>query len=200
MSAIFRLIRKLYDWVLHWAETPYGVPAHSILSFTESSFFPVPPDVLLIALGISIPKRSFRYALYCSASSVLGGCLGYLIGVVLMQEIGWPIIDFYDLRPQFEHVTGLFRENSFIAVLIAALTPIPYKVFTIAAGASRADFFLFLLASAIGRSCRFFALSTLIYIFGAPVKAFIDKYFNLLTVIFTILLVGGFIVIKWFMH
>ncbi len=191
------IIRKLYDWILHWAETPYGSLALIILAFAESSFFPIPPDVLLIALALSIPKRSYYYAFISSLSSVVGGMLGYYIGMALMDIIGWKIIDFYHARELFEQLFKTFNDYNFWAVLIAAITPIPYKVFTISAGAANASFAVFMLASIIGRSIRFFAVGTLIYFFGESIRNFIDKYFNLLTIVFTILLIGGFLLIKY---
>jgi membrane protein YqaA with SNARE-associated domain len=193
-------VRKLYDWVLHWAETPYGSLALIILAFAESSFFPVPPDVLLIALALSIPKKSFFYAFESSLSSVIGGIFGYYIGVALMDIIGWKIIDFYNARELFTQLFATFNEYNFWAVLIAAITPIPYKVFTISAGAAKANFAVFMMASIIGRSIRFFAVGTLIYLFGERIRNFIDKYFNLLSIVFVILLIGGFILIKYAFH
>lgn len=190
-------VRRLYDWVLHWAETPYGSLALIMLAFAESSFFPVPPDVLLIALAISIPKRSYNYALICSIASIVGGMFGYYIGVALMDIIGWKIIDFYNARDLFSQLFATFNEYNFWAVLIASITPIPYKVFTISAGAANADFGIFMIASLIGRSIRFFAVGTLIYLFGERIKNFIDKYFNWLSVIFVVLLMGGFLIIKY---
>ncbi|MDZ7331252.1 MAG: VTT domain-containing protein [candidate division KSB1 bacterium] len=190
-------VRRLYDWVLHWAETPYGSLALIILAFAESSFFPVPPDVLLIALAISIPKRSFFYALETSIASVIGGMLGYYIGLALMDIIGWRIIDFYNARPLFTELFKTFNEYNFWAVLIAAITPIPYKVFTISAGAANANFAVFMIASIIGRSIRFFAVGALIFIFGERIKNFIDKYFNWLSIVFVVLLIGGFLLIKY---
>ncbi len=190
-------VRKLYDWVLHWAHTPYGTPALIINSFTESSFFPVPPDVLLIALSVSRRKRALFYALVCMLASVTGGILGYYIGSALMEAIGWPIIKFYHKEALFEQMILMFRDNSFWAVLIAAVTPIPYKIFTIAAGASESPFRTFMIASIIGRSARFFALGILIYFFGEKIKRFIDKYFNMLSVLFVVLLILGVILIKF---
>lgn len=193
-------IRRLYDWVLHWAETPYGSLALIILAFAESSFFPVPPDVLLIALAISIPRRSFFYALETSIASVIGGMFGYYIGLALMDFIGWRIIDFYNARALFTELFKTFNEYNFWAVLIAAITPIPYKVFTISAGAANANFVVFMLASIIGRSIRFFAVGSLIFIFGERIKNFIDKYFNWLSIVFVVLLIGGFLLIKYVFH
>lgn len=190
-------LRKLYDWVLHWAETSYALPALFILAFAESSFFPVPPDVLLIALAISIPTRAFKYALVCAIGSVLGGIAGYLIGFYFMEAVGNRIIEFYGFAQKWNHVGELYNKWAAWAVGIAGFTPIPYKVFTIAAGAFKIDFPTFVIASAISRSVRFFLVGGLIYFFGAPIRNFIDKYFDILAIVFTILLVGGFILIKY---
>ena len=190
-------LRKLYDWVLHWAETPYAVPALFILSFSESSFFPVPPDILLIALAISIPTRAFRYALVCAIGSVLGGMVGYLIGYYFMEAVGHRIIEFYGFTQKWNQVGNLYNRWAAWAVGVAGFTPIPYKVFTIAAGAFKIDFPIFVFASALSRSARFFLVGGLIYFFGAPIREFIDKYFDILAIVFTILLVGGFVLIKY---
>ncbi len=191
-----RILKRLYDWVLHWAETPYGTPALFLLAFAESSFFPVPPDVLLMALGLSIPKRSFRYATVCSIASVLGGAFGFLIGLQFW-EIGKTILFKYIDPEAFEDVRYYFQNYEAWAVAIAGFTPIPYKVFTISAGFFRVDFSVFLIASLISRSARFFLISGLIFYFGPSIRTFIDKYFNLLTILFTILLIGGFILLKF---
>ena len=194
---MFRWLRKLYDWVLHWAETPYAIPALIILAVAESSFFPVPVDVLLIAIAISIPKRSFEFASFTALFSVVGGVGGYVIGFQFMELVGKPIIELYGYQSHFESLSVTFRRYNFVAIFIAALTPIPYKVFTITAGAVRADFMEFVVASAMGRSLRFFAVATLIYFFGETIKDFIERYFNLLTVVFTVLLVGGFVLVTY---
>ena len=191
------MLRKLYDWVLHWAETPYGSWALFLLAFCESSFFPIPPDVLLIALAVAIPKRSFRYAMICSAGSVLGGCLGYLIGWQFMAGIGERIIEFYGLAQKIDYIQSLYIAYDAWAIGIAGFTPIPYKVFTISAGAFHINFVVFVIASLVSRSARFFLVGGLIYIFGPKIQAFIDKYFNVLAVAFTVLLVAGFVVIKF---
>jgi len=192
-----KLIRKLYDWVLHWAETPYAVPALFLLAFAESSFFPVPPDVLLIALAISIPKKAFKFALICMTGSVIGGILGYGIGLYGYETIGKPIVDFYHGQEIMELIKSKYDQHGFLGILIAAITPIPYKVFTIASGVFEFDFWLFTLASIIGRSTRFFIVAALIWKFGAPIRNFIEKYFNLLSIIFMLLLIGGFVLIKY---
>ena len=193
-------LKKLYDWVLHWAHTPYGVPALFGISFAESSFFPVPPDVLQIALSISRPAKSFYYAFISAIGSVLGGILGYGIGLFLMDIIGWPILRMYGLQTKYEIVQALFQKYDAWAVAIAGFTPIPYKLFTIASGAFDIHFGVFVIASVLSRSARFFIVATLIYFFGRPIKAFIEKYFNLLTFVFFALLIGGFLAIKYVLN
>ena len=192
------MLRKLYAWVLRWAETPYGTWALFLLAFCESSFFPIPPDVLLIALGIALPRKALTYAWVCSAGSVLGGCFGYLIGWHFMQTIGNRIIGFYGLVDKFEAIEILYQTYDAWAIGIAGFTPIPYKVFTISAGAFHINFAVFLLASIVSRSARFFLVGGLIYLFGPKIQPFIDRYFNALAIAFTVLLIAGFILIKQF--
>ncbi len=191
-----KLLKRLYDWVLHWANTPYGTPALFLIAFAESSFFPVPPDILLIALCLSIPKRAFRYALVCTIGSVLGGAFGYLLGWHFW-DIAKGIIFNYIAPEGFETVRGYFIQYEAWAVGIAGFTPIPYKVFTIAAGFFRADFVVFIIASILSRGARFFIVAALLYKFGPPIRTFIDRYFNLLTIVFMALLIGGFILIRY---
>jgi Predicted membrane protein len=188
-------LRRLYDWVEHFAETPYGSWALFLLAFAESTFFPVPPDILLIALAVSIPSRAFRYALICSVGSVLGGVIGYIIGYRFMEVIGFGILNFYGLAEKYQKVAELYNRYNVWVVGVAGFTPIPYKVFTISAGAFKINFFLFLLASLISRSARFFLVAGLIYIFGKEIRVFIERYFNILAVIFALLLVAGFILL-----
>lgn len=190
-------VKKLYEWVLHWADTIYAVPALFILAFVESSFFPVPPDVLLLSLALAVPKKSFRYAAVCTAGSVLGGMFGYLIGLKLIDTIGMSILNFYGATTKYESIRQLYIQYDAWAVGIAGFTPIPYKVFTIAAGAFKIDFIVFVLASIAGRAGRFFLIALLIYRYGPAIKGFIDRYFNLLTIVFLVLLVLGFILIKY---
>lgn len=190
------MLKRLYDWVLHWADTPYGGWALFLLAFSESSFFPIPPDVLLIALAVGRPEKSLKYAAICTAGSVVGGVLGYLIGWQFMEAVGQKIVAFYGLTDKVEYIRILYNRYDAWAVAIAGFTPIPYKVFTIAAGAFKINFLVFLLASMGSRAARFFIVGTLIYIFGPSIQAFIDKYFNILAVVFTILLVGSFFLLK----
>jgi membrane protein YqaA with SNARE-associated domain len=192
------MLRRLYSWVLHWAETPYGSWALFLLALSESSFFPVPPDVLLIALAVSIPKKSFKYALICTAGSLIGGCLGYLIGWQFMITVGEKIIQFYGLTHKMQYIKDLYMQYDAWAIGIAGFTPIPYKVFTISAGAFDINFTVFVIASAISRAARFFLVAWLIYLFGPKIKTFIDKYFNILAITFVVLLIAGFVIIKIF--
>lgn len=191
------MLRRLYDWVLHWAETPYGTWALFLLAFCESSFFPLPPDILLIALAVAVPKKSIRYALVCSIGSVLGGCFGYLIGWRFMETIGNKIVLFYDFSDKYDYIKYLYQSYDAWAVGVAGFTPIPYKVFTISAGAFGINFPVFLFASLVSRSARFFLIGGLIYRFGPRIQSFIEKYFNMLAIAFTVLLIAGFIAIKY---
>lgn len=191
-------IRGLYDWVLRWADTPYGMLALLILAFAESSFFPIPPDVLLIALCLGNRQKWLLFAGACSAASVVGGIAGYGIGWGL-----WAVVDqfFFSYVPgftpaAFEKVKELYELYNFWIVFIAAFTPIPFKVITVTAGVFGIHFPLFVIASMVGRSARFLLVAGMLYLFGEPIRDFIDKRFNLLTIVFTILLIGGFVVLK----
>lgn len=192
-------IRRLYDWVLHWAETPYGTWALFILAFAESSFFPVPPDVLLIALAISVKDKAFKFALICSIASLLGGIMGYVIGFGF-----WNIASHYFFtyvpgfsQEAFNTVKMLYKKWDFFIVFTAGFTFIPYKIFTISSGVFEINFLGFVIASALGRSARFFLVGGLIWKFGPPIKMFIDKYFNLLAILFAVLLIAGFVLLKY---
>ena len=193
-------IRRMYDWVLSWAHTRYGTPALATLSFAESSVFPIPPDVLLIALCLGERRKWVWFAAVCSLASLLGGLLGYLIGWGF-----WSVVDqwFYAYVPgftpeAFEKVQGLYEKWDFWIVFIAAFTPIPYKVITITAGVFGINLVAFGVATAIGRSARFFLVAFLIYWFGEPITRFIDKWFNWLTLLFVALLIGGFLALRAF--
>jgi len=191
------MIRRLYDWVLSWADTRYGVPALGAVAFMESSFFPIPPDPLLMALSLGRPERSFRYAVICSVMSVLGGIVGYLIGWGIWELVSDYFFTYLFSQETFLYVSGKYEQNAFLAILGAAFTPIPYKVFTISAGVFKISLLVLIAASVIGRSARFFIEAGLIFFYGIRIKSFIDKYFNLLATLFFILLVLGFIVVKY---
>jgi len=191
------MLKNLYNWVLLWADTKYAVPALSMVSFIESSFFPIPPDPLLIALCLGKPRRSFWYATICSIMSVLGGIFGYLIGWGIWELVDNFFFNYIISQKAFLYVSGKYNENAFLAILGASFTPIPYKVFTVAAGVFKVNIFILILASAIGRSARFFMEAILIYFYGISIKMFIEKYFNLLATIFFLLLVLGFLIVKY---
>ena len=191
------MFRRLYNWVLGWADTKYGVPALAIVSFAESSFFPVPPDPLLMALSLGKPKRAFWYALVCSVMSVLGGIFGYFIGWALWGLMSSFFLTYVFSPEAFDFVRAQYEQNAFLAILGAAITPIPYKVFTVTAGVFHINLLYLILASAIGRSVRFFLEAGLIYFFGEKIRNFIDKYFNLLVTLFFILILAGFFIVKF---
>ncbi len=191
--------RRLYDWVLHWADTPHGAVALFALAFAESSFFPVPPDVLLIALALGARRRAWWLATLCTIGSVIGGLAGYAIGLFLMDTLGQAIIRFYQAQNYYEQVRELYAQYDYWIVAAAAFTPIPYKVFTIASGAFDMNLLGFTVVSFFGRGGRFFLVAAMIYAFGPPMRRFIERYFNLLSLVFMALLVAGFAVIKWLM-
>ena len=195
------IMKSLYLWVLHWAETPYGTPALFGLSFAESSFFPIPPDVLQIALSISKPRRSFYYALISGVGSVAGAVLGWIIGYFFWAALGQFFFDYFGalgFTPEnFETARGAYEEWGFLAIFVAAFSPIPFKVFTISAGVCNVSLVTLIVASFLGRFARFFAVAVCIYVFGPNIKAVLDKYFGLATLIFFVLLVGGFAMIKY---
>lgn len=193
------VVKRLYDWVLHWAETPYGAPALFLLAFAESSFFPIPPDVLLIALALAIPTRSLRFALICTAGSVIGGAAGYGIGM-FASDFGKSVIAWFGAN-YLQTAEDAFAKYGEWAVATAGLTPIPYKVFTIASGIfhQQIAFPMFMLASLLSRGARFYLIALLIRAYGEPIKGFIDRYFNWLALAFMVLLIGGFVVIKAFL-
>ena len=184
-------------WVEGFAERPGAGWALFAISFAESSFFPIPPDVLLIALAVTLPKKAFRFALICSVGSVLGGMFGYLIGLEFYEVIGKKIVEFYGVQAQYDTVRQLYTENAFAAIALAGFTIIPYKVFTIAAGAFEVPFHVLVIASALSRTARFFIVSALFFYFGPPIKSLIDRYFEAVAVGFVVLLVFGFLLIRW---
>jgi len=193
--SLWRIHRRLYDWVLHWAHTPHGVAALFLIAFIESSIFPVPPDVLLIALVLGARRRWLWLATVCTAGSVAGGIAGYGIGLLAMDTLGHAILRFYNAEAYYEQVRGLYAKYDYWIVFAAAFTPIPYKVFTIASGAFDMNLLGFTLVSIAGRGARFFLLAGLLYLFGPPLRRFIDRYFDLLCVLFLVLLAGGFVVL-----
>jgi membrane protein YqaA with SNARE-associated domain len=194
------IVRRLYDWVLGWAETPYGVPALFLIAVAESSFFPIPPDVLLMALALSVPTKAFRFALWCTIGSVVGGMIGYYIGFALWDTVEPWLIPTVFSAEKFDQVTGIYDEYGVPFVFAAGFTPIPYKVFTVAGGVAEINFPAFVATSVVGRGARFFLVAWVIRRYGDLAKDLIDRYFNLVTLAFTVLLVGAFVLLKVVLH
>ena len=191
------MFRGLYDWTMRQAAGKHAAPALGIVSFAESSFFPIPPDVMLIPMVLARPERAWWIATICTAASVLGGFLGYAIGFFLFATLGQMIIDFYHLQEGFKAYQVMFEEYGLWIILIKGLTPIPYKLITIASGVFKFDFLIFTLASIATRGLRFYGVSALLRKFGAPIREFIDKRLTVLGYGFLGLLVGGFVVVRF---
>lgn len=189
--------RQLYDYCMRWISGRHGEWALFVIAFVESSFFPLPPDVFLIAMCVAIPAKAFRYAAICSVGSVLGGGFGYGLGFWFMDGVGMPIVQWYGLADKYMMVQEYFRQYDVWIVGTAGFTPIPYKLFTITAGFVHSNFLTFMLVSLVARSARFFLVAGLIYKFGPQIQRFIDKYFNILSLLFVVLLVSGFVLIKY---
>lgn len=199
INAPRRWLRGLYDWTMHWAETPQSLVALFLIAFVESSFFPIPPDVLLIAIVAAAPHVWLRAAALCTAGSVAGALLGYAIGYGLMATVGQGIVDFYNAQKYWDRVVELYNGRWGVWFLAAAaFTPIPYKVATIAAGATHMAVVPFVLVSAVGRAGRFFLVAAILRVFGPPVRRTLEKHFDLAALLFMILLVGGFLVLRAF--
>lgn len=197
-------LKGLTQWVLHWADTPYAAPMLGVLSFAESSFFPIPPDVLLIPMGASRPDRAIRFGTITTIASVLGGMFGYLIGMMFFDTVGIKIIEFYGLMDKYFLFREWFDKYNFAIIMVAGLTPLPYKVFTITAGVAGVNFPVFVLGSVVSRSVRFMAESVVCYygdffsdkIFKMPVRDALIKYINWFAGIMAVLGVAGFITVK----
>lgn len=194
---MMRMIRKLYNWTLRIAAHRHARLGLFGLAFAESSVFPLPPDLVLIPMCIAERKKAFLYAAICTAGSVFGGIFAYCVGFFLYDTIGVRILDFYGYQEQFAKFQGLYNEWGAWIVLAGGFTPIPYKLITIASGVTQMSIGAFILFSVIGRASRFFLVAALLWKFGAPIKEFIEKYMGILTIIFTALLIGGFIAIKY---
>jgi membrane protein YqaA with SNARE-associated domain len=190
-------VRVLYDWVLSWAERPEGPWALSVFAFAESSFFPIPPDVLLIPLSLSAPSRALWFATLSTVFSVLGGMFGYFLGAVAFDSIGRPLLELYGLMEAFARLQEWYQSYDVWAVGLAGFTPIPYKVFTVSAGFFKLNFAAFVFASTLGRGGRFFLVAILLRLYGEPIREFIDRYFNWLTLAVAVLFVGGFLVLHY---
>ena len=198
IAAPRRWTRRAYDWTLHWAETPQSLAALFGLALAESSVFPIPPDVLLIAIVAARPLAWLRAAGLCTAGSLLGAVIGYGIGGGFMTAIGDPIIAFYGAEADWEHFVTLANTWGIWFLAAAAFTPIPFKVATIASGATGIPFVTFITVSMVGRATRFFLVALTLRLYGARIRRTLDDHFDLAAFLFFALLVGGFLVLRYF--
>jgi membrane protein YqaA with SNARE-associated domain len=192
------MFRRLYDWVLALSASPRAPHALAAVSFSESSFFPIPPDVMLVPMVMAKPQRAWFYAGICTIASVLGGILGYAIGALAYGTVGLWLINLYGYGDRVEDFLALYREWGALIILIKGLTPIPYKLVTIASGVAHYDFFWFVVLSIITRAGRFFMVAGVLNLFGAPIRRFIENNLTLVGIATLVSLVGGFIVVKYF--
>ncbi|QDY69007.1 YqaA family protein [Qingshengfaniella alkalisoli] len=191
------MLRRLYGWTIELAETRYALLALAVVAFVESSVFPIPPDVLMIPMIIAAPRRAFLIAGVATVSSVVGGLFGYWIGYAMFDSIGRPVLEFYGKDAYFEAFALKYNEWGAWAVLIAGVTPFPYKVITILSGSTALSLPVFMVASVIARGLRFFVVAALLWKFGDPIRDFIERRLGLMFTLFVALLVGGFAVLKF---
>jgi membrane protein YqaA with SNARE-associated domain len=191
------MLRRLYERVMALAASRNAAWWLALIAFVESSFFPIPPDALLVPMALAKPRAAWRYAAICTLASVTGGALGYLIGYAVFDQVARPILDLYGYGPAFAAFQAKFQEYGLWIILIKGLTPIPYKIVTIAAGAARFDFLPFMLASALTRGMRFFLVATLLHFFGDSVREFIDRRLTLVTSALAVGILGGFLALKF---
>ena len=191
------VLKRTYNWTLEKAQHKNAKWYLSLISFAESSFFPIPPDILLIPMALASKANALFYAFICTLFSVLGGILGYAIGYFFYNSVGIYIVDFYHLENSFNIFESYYKEFGILIVLGAGITPFPYKFITIASGVFGLNIFLFIIVSIIGRGLRFYLIALLLYFFGEKIKLIIDKYFNILTIVFFILLVGSVFIIRF---
>lgn len=191
------MLRRLYDHVLALASSPYAAWWLAAIAFAESSFFPIPPDVLLVPMALARRDRAWRYAAICTAASVVGGMFGYLIGFALFDLVARPLLNFYHYGAAFDQFRARFAENGVYLILIKGLLPIPFKIVTIASGVASVYFPAFVAACIVTRGLRFFVFAALIRRFGAPVQVFIEKRLALVATLVAIGIVGGFFALKY---
>jgi membrane protein YqaA with SNARE-associated domain len=187
------VLRRLYDWTLSLAASPHALWALAAISFIESSVFPLPPDILLLPLVLARPHRAFMIAGVCTVASVLGGAFGYFIGWGLFEQVGKPVLTFYGMDAKFDEFALTYNAWGAWAVLIAGVTPFPYKVITILSGATGLNFAVFMAASLIARGFRFFVIAALLWKFGPPIRTFIEDRLGLVFSLLMAALVGGFV-------
>ena len=191
------MLRRLYDWTLSLAASPYALWALAIVAFIESSVFPIPPDVLILPMVLARPRRAWLIAAVATVASVLGALAGYWIGATLFDQVGRPVLDFYGKADEIDAFNATFNDWGAWAVLIAGITPFPFKVITIVSGWTGLSIPVFVMASIVARGLRFFIVAGLLRVFGEPIRAFIERRLNLVFIVFCVLLVGGFLVLHY---
>jgi membrane protein YqaA with SNARE-associated domain len=191
------MLQRLYDRTMRLAASEHALPALAAISFIESSIFPIPPDVLLVPMVLAHPSRAWRYALVATIASVIGGYLGYAIGYYTFAAIGQPILEFYHIMDKYEALKASFDQWGAWIIIAKGMTPIPFKLLTIASGALRFDLATFTVASIVSRSLRFFLVAALLWWFGEPIRRFIERRLTLVTSAFVVVLVGGFVVLRY---
>lgn len=191
------MLRKLYDWTLSLAGHRHAIWALAFVAFIEASVFPIPPDILMIPMIVAMPRKAFLIAGIATLSSVLGGLFGYFIGWGLFETVGDPVLRFYGKDAYFDEFAAKYNEWGAWAVLIAGVTPFPFKVITIMSGVTGLSIPVFVVASIVARATRFFIVATLLYYFGAPIRDFIERRLGLMFTLFMVLLIGGFVAVKY---
>jgi membrane protein YqaA with SNARE-associated domain len=191
------MLQRFYRRVMALAASPNAAWWLALIAFAESSFFPIPPDALLVPMALARPRAAWRYAAVCTVASVAGGALGYLIGYAVFDQLARPILNLYGYGSAYAAFQAKFQEYGLWIVLVKGLTPIPYKIVTIAAGAARFDFWLFMLASLLTRGARFFLVATLLHFYGDAVRDFIERRLTLVTSAVAVGVVGGFLALKF---
>jgi membrane protein YqaA with SNARE-associated domain len=189
------MFKRLYQWTLKQAESRHAVRAMAVVSFAESSFFPIPPDIILAPMALARPERAFYYAAICAIASVLGGIFGYIIGYFLFETVGHWLMDLYGYTQRMDAMRVFYDKWGWAAVLIGGLTPVPYKLITILSGLLEYNFALFVMLSTLTRGLRYFVLAGILYLWGEPIKVLIDKYFAWIMIAITLGIIGGFVVV-----
>ncbi|HIF59388.1 MAG TPA: DedA family protein [Rhodospirillales bacterium] len=191
------MLRKLYDWILNLAGKKYALMALALISLIESSIFPIPPDILLIPIVLAMRDRAWLAASICTAASVIGGIFGYGIGFFMYEQIGKPVLEFYSYTKNFSEFQITYNQWGAWAVFFAGITPFPYKVITILSGATGLNLTIFIIGSILARGTRFFVIAALLWKYGDPARAFIERRLGLLFILFVVLLIGSFFLIKF---
>ncbi|MHC0052921.1 YqaA family protein [Actibacterium sp. D379-3] len=191
------MIRKLYDWTISLADSRHALWALAFISFVESSVFPIPPDVLMIPMIIARPNRAWQIAGVCLTASIAGAMLGYYIGYGLFESVGRPVLEFYGKEAYFDEFRARYNEWGAWAVLIAGITPFPYKVITILSGSTGLNLPVFILSSIVARGLRFYLIAALLWKFGTPIRDFIERRLGIIFTVLIFLFLGGFYVVKY---